>query len=342
MSGLQLLWFILIAVLFIGFFFLEGFDFGVGMSTRFVARNRSERDELVASIGPVWDGNEVWLLTAGGALFASFPEWYATLFSGYYILLFFILVALIIRGVSFEFRGKMKTEKGRHFWDWTLFIGSLAAPFLFGMMFTSMVAGMPIDGDHNMYASFGDYVNLFSIVGGVAVTLVCFLHGLNYIRLKTEGVLRERAVALSRKLYPVLFVGLVVFAVLVWMETDFFEARPISTLVILAVIVLSAIVSTYGAVKDKEMLSFLATGVVLAGVVVLLFNGLFPRVMPSSLDPNFSLMIKNASSTPYTLKTMSIVAVTLLPFVLAYQAWTYYAFRKRIKPGDGGIYSHDG
>lgn len=342
MSGLQLLWFILIAVLFIGFFFLEGFDFGVGMATRFIAKNRDERDELVASIGPVWDGNEVWLLTAGGALFASFPEWYATLFSGYYILLFFILVALIIRGVSFEFRGKMKTQKGRNLWDWTLFIGSFAAPFLFGMMFTSMVAGMPIDGDKNIYAGFGDYINLFSIVGGVAVTLVCFLHGLNYIRLKTDGVLRERAVALSRKLYPVLFAGLVVFAALVWFDTDFFEARPMSTLAILVVIVLAAVVSTYGAVKNKEMLSFLATGVVLAGVVVLLFNGLFPRVMPSSIDPNYSLMIENASSTPYTLKTMSIVAITLLPFVLAYQAWTYYAFRKRIKSGDGGLYSHDG
>ena len=341
MSSLQFLWFLLIAVLFVGFFFLEGFDFGVGMATRFLARNREERDELVATIGPVWVGNEVWLLTAGGAMFASFPDWYATLFSGYYLVLFFILVGLIIRGVSFEFRGKMRTQKGRNIWDWTLFTGSLMVPFLFGLMFTSMIAGMPIDENQNIYGHFGDYVNLFSIVGGVAVALICFIHGLNYIRLKTDGALRERAVKLSQKLYPVLFAGLVVFALLVWLKTDFVSLRPLSTLTVLAVIVVAAILSTYGAFKDKELLSFLSTGIVLAGVVVLIFNGLFPRVMPSSISPDYTLTISNASSSPYTLKLMSIISLTILPFVLAYQAWSYYTFRKRIKEGEGSLYSHD-
>ncbi len=342
MSTLQLLWFVLIAVLFIGFFFLEGFDFGVGMSTRFLAKNRKERNQLVETIGPVWDGNEVWLLTAGGAMFASFPEWYATLFSGYYTILFLILVGLILRGVSFEFRGKMQTEKGRNIWDWTLFIGSFMAPFLFGIMFTSMVAGMPIDSQKNIFASFGDYINLFSLVGGVAVTLICFLHGLNYIRLKTEGELRQRAQKLAKMLYPVLFIGLVVFAVLIYFQTDFIQARPVSSLSILAFIVLSAVASAYGVWQDKELLSFLTTGFVLAGVVILLFNGLFPRVMISSTTAANSILISEASSTPYTLSLMSKISLTILPFVLAYQAWSYYVFSKRIKPTDGGAYSHDG
>lgn len=331
MSTLQLTWFVLIAVLFIGFFFLEGFDYGVGMATRLLARNRSEREQVISSIGPVWDGNEVWLLTAGGAMFASFPEWYASLFSGYYLLLFFILFGLIIRGVSFEFRAHMKTDKGRNIWEWTLFLGSLIPPFLFGMLFTSLVAGMPIKADKNIYASFGDYVNLFSIVGGVAVTLICFLHGLNYLRLKTDGDIRVRAQKLAQKLYPVLFVGLVVFAALLWMQTDFISKRPMSTLGILVFIVLCAVISAFGTWKNKELLAFLATGLVLAGVVVLLFNGLFPRVMISSISDHNSILIKNATSTPYTLSLMTKISLTILPFVLAYQGWTYYIFSKRIK-----------
>lgn len=333
MSMLQLLWFIVIAVLFIGFFFLEGFDFGVGMATKILAKNRQEREVVMASIGPVWDGNEVWLITAGGALFASFPEWYASLFSGYYILLFLILFGLILRGVSFEFRHHMETDRGRNIWEWALFIGSTLAPFLFGMMFTSMVRGMPIAADKNIYASFGDYVNLFSIVGGVAVTLICFIHGLNYIRLKTDGPIRHRAALYAKRLYPVLFAGLVVFALLVWRETDFFDKRPVSTLIILIAIVLAAVVATYGSLKDKELLSFLATGAVLAGVVILLFNGLFPRVMVGNADAARDLLIVDASSSPYTLKLMTIVTAILLPFVLAYQAWSYYIFGKRLKAG---------
>lgn len=333
MSMLQLLWFIVIAVLFIGFFFLEGFDFGVGMATKILAKNRQEREVVMASIGPVWDGNEVWLITAGGALFASFPEWYASLFSGYYILLFLILFGLILRGVSFEFRHHMETDRGRNIWEWALFIGSTLAPFLFGMMFTSMVRGMPIAADKNIYASFGDYVNLFSIVGGVAVTLICFIHGLNYIRLKTDGPIRHRAALYAKRLYPVLFAGLVVFALLVWRETDFFDKRPVSTLIILIAIVLAAVVATYGSLKDKELLSFLATGAVLAGVVILLFNGLFPRVMIGNADAARDLLIVDASSSPYTLKLMTIVTAILLPFVLAYQAWSYYIFGKRLKAG---------
>ncbi|MGX7420392.1 cytochrome d ubiquinol oxidase subunit II [Carnobacterium gallinarum] len=330
MSGLQLLWFVLIGVLFSGFFFLEGFDFGVGMSTRLLARNREERSQVIGTIGPVWDANEVWLLTAGGAMFASFPNWYAAVFSGYYLILFVILFGLIIRGVSFEFRNKMATEKGRNFWDWTLFVGSLIPPFFFGLLFTSMVSGMPLDAKSNMMATFTDYFTPFSVVGGVAVTLLCFLHGLNYIRLKTLGEIRERAEAYAKKLYLVLFVGLVAFAGLLYVSTDFFDVHLVSTLVILVIIILLSVVATYGAYTGKEMLSFISSGLTLIGVVALLFFGLFPRVMVSSLDSAYDLLIVNASSSPYTLKLMTWISLSILPFVLLYQGWSYYIFRKRI------------
>lgn len=329
-SGLQLLWFILIGVLFSGFFFLEGFDFGVGMSTRLLARNREERSQVLGTIGPVWDANEVWLLTAGGAMFASFPNWYASVFSGYYLILFVILFGLIIRGVSFEFRGKMATEKGRNFWDWTVFVGSLIPPFFFGLLFTSMVSGMPLDEKGNMMATFTDYFTPFSVVGGIAVTLLCFLHGLNYIRLKTLGEIRERAEAYAKKLYIVLFVGLVAFAGLLYVYTDFFDRHLVSTLVILVIIILLSVIATYGVYKGKEMLSFLSSGLTLIAVVALLFFGLFPRVMVSSIDSAYDLLIVNASSSPYTLKLMTWISLSILPFVLLYQGWSYFIFRKRI------------
>ncbi|MDT2807312.1 cytochrome d ubiquinol oxidase subunit II [Vagococcus lutrae] len=336
LEPLQLLWFVIIAVLFVGFFFLEGFDFGVGMSTKLLAKNKQERDLVMATIGPLWDGNEVWLITAGGAMFASFPEWYATLFSGFYIPFLLILVGLIIRGVSFEFRAHAETERGKNIWEWTLFIGSMLIPFMFGMIFTSLIQGMPIQADKNIVASFGDYVNFFSIVGGVAVTLISFIHGLNYIRLKTDGPIRFRAEMYAKRLYPVLFVGLVVFAALVWTKTDFIEYRPTSTLVILALIVLAAVIAAFGTFKGKEMLSFIASGGILAGIVALIFNGLFPRVMIGSADAARDLLIADAASTLGTLKTMTIVTIILLPVVLGYQGWSYHIFRKRLKAGKLG------
>lgn len=192
MSGLQLFWFILIGVLFSGFFFFEGFDFGVGMAVQSLAHTEEEKDQIVQTIGPVWDGNEVWLLTAGGAMFASFPYWYASLFSGYYLILLIILAGLIIRGVSFEFRHRMP-EKQKQIWNWTLSVGSFIVPFFFGLMFVSMIQGIPMDADGNVSAHFSDYVNVFSVVGGIAVSLLSYLHGLNYLALKTLGRVRERA-----------------------------------------------------------------------------------------------------------------------------------------------------
>lgn len=337
MSGLQLLWFILIGVLFSGFFFLEGFDFGVGMSVQTLAKNEQEKDQIVATIGPLWDGNEVWLLTAGGAMFASFPYWYASLFSGYYLILFTILVGLIIRGVSFEFRHRSPVEK-KNTWNWTLSIGSFLVPFFFGVLFISMIQGMPIDAQGDMTAGFTDYFNLFSVVGGVALTLLCYLHGLNYIALKTEGKVRERANAYAQKLYWVLYAGLVVFAVLLYFQTDFFDNHFVLTLSLVVLIVALTVIANLGVLRKNERLAFFSSGLTLVALVGLLFSGLFPRVMISSVSSDFDILIANASSSPYTLKTMSIIALTILPFVLAYTAWSYYVFRKRIASTDSTGY----
>ncbi|VTT41463.1 cytochrome d ubiquinol oxidase subunit II [Streptococcus porcinus] len=329
MSGLQFFWLFLIGLLFSGFFFLEGFDFGVGMAVQTLAHNEDEKDQIVSTIGPVWDGNEVWLLTAGGAMFASFPYWYASLFSGYYLILLTILFGLIIRGVSFEFRHNVPAKQ-KNIWNWTLTIGSALVPFFFGLMFVSLVQGMPIDAKANMTARFGDYFNIFSIVGGVAMLLLTYLHGLNYIALKTEGPVRDRANNVAQLLYWVLYLGLVAFALLLFFQTDFFTKSFVTTLLLLLVIVALSVYAHMSVFKKAEMSAFIASGLTLVSVVVLLFQGLFPRVMISSISSKYDLLIENASSSPYTLKIMSIVAVSLVPFVLAYTAWAYYIFRKRI------------
>jgi cytochrome d ubiquinol oxidase subunit II len=330
MSLTQNFWFLVIGLLFSIFFFLEGFDFGVGMSIKGLAKDESERDMLISSIGPHWDGNEVWLITAGGAMFASYPMWYASLFSGFYLMLFFVLIALIFRGVAFEFRSRMHTEQGRNIWEWAATIGSFCAPFLLGMIFTAMVKGMPMDKAGDITAGFTDYVNLFSIVGGVAVALLCLLHGLNFIRLKTTGNIRSRALAYAKPLYWVLYAGEVVFAVLVYFYTDFFTTKPVSTFIILAAIVVLSVIAHAGTILDHEKLSFFSTGLTLAGVVVLLFNGLYPRVMIAN-NPKFSILATDASSTPYTLHIMTIVTLSILPIVLVYFIWSYWVFRQRLQ-----------
>jgi cytochrome d ubiquinol oxidase subunit II len=329
MSPLQLLWFLLLAVLFIGFFVLEGFDFGVGMATRLLAKNEGERKQLVATIGPHWDGNEVWLITAGGAMFASYPLWYASLFSGFYILFFLVLVGLILRGVSFEFAAHAQSQRGRDIWRWALFIGSLIPPFLLGMIFTAIIQPLTIDGKMDIYASLGEQVNLLTIVGGVAVTLMCFMHGLNFIRLKTTGALRLRAWAYNRILIWVLYAGAVVFALLVYLNTDFFVKRPVSSGIVVGLIVLAIVLEHFAILKDREGLSLIASGSALALVVILIFNGLFPRVLIAK-DAANSLLITQASASNLTLTIMTGVTVVLLPIALAYFIWAYVVFHKRV------------
>ncbi len=329
MSFLQLLWFILIGVLFAGFFFLDGFDYGVGMATVTLSSDEAERDQMVRTIGPVWDGNEVWLITAGGAMFASFPYWYASLFSGYYLILMLVLVGLIIRGVSFEFRAKSPMPRKR-IWDFALGLGSFMAPFFLGIMFISMIQGMPIDANGNFHATFFDYINWFSVVGGVALTLLTYLHGLNYIALKTVGDIRQRANNVAQFLYWVLYIGLVVFALMLIFMTDFMKVHPVATITMLVVMVALTIIAHAATFRGKELTAFITSGLTLVALVALLFIGLFPRVLISSISPRYDLLIQNASSTQYTLTVMTIATCCLLPFVLAYTIWAYWIFRNRI------------
>lgn len=330
MSFLQVLWFLLLGVLFSGFFFLDGFDYGVGMAVGTLAHNEGERSQIIRTIGPVWDGNEVWLITAGGAMFASFPYWYATLFSGYYLILLFILVGLILRGVSFEFRAKSPAKK-KPVWDKIMAICSFVVPFLFGAMFISMIKGMPIDAAGNMHAHFLDYFNWFSIVGGIALALLTYLHGLNYITLKTTGPVSQRAQNYAQAFYWVLYVGEVIFALLLLFQTDFIAVHPIATLVCLVLIVGFSVWAHVATFKNKQGYAFTASGLTLISLVTLIFCGLFPRVMISSISAKYDLLIQSASSSHYTLIVMTIATVILVPCVLAYTIWAYWIFRKRIE-----------
>mgnify|MGYP001167324550 CR=1 FL=1 len=330
MLSLNELWFILVAVLFVGFFFLEGFDFGVGMSTKFLARTDGERRTLINAIGPFWDANEVWLITAGGAMFAAFPHWYATLFSGYYAPFVVVLLALIARGVSFEFRGKVDNTRWKKTWDNVIFVGSLLPPFLFGVVFAGLLYGLPIDRQMEMQAGLFDMVNVYTVTGGVAVTLLCLVHGLLFTTLRTVKDLQERARNMAKRLLVPLALLLLVFGAMTIYMTDVFHVRG----EILSVIAVCGVVAFVlaGAFISKKMdgWAFGMTGAVIVFAIAAVFIGLFPRVMISAIDSAFNLTVYNAASGPYSLKVMTIVAATLLPFVLGYQIWSYYVFRQGV------------
>lgn len=324
------LWFVLIGVLFVGFIFLEGFDFGVGMSTQFLAKNEDERRTLIKSIGPVWDANEVWLITAAGAMFAAFPHWYASIFSGYYIVFVLLLLALILRGVSFEFREKGDTKRWRYNCDWALFTGSIVPPFIFGVLFTSLIKGMPIGEGMHVNAGFTDYFNLFTILGGLAFVLLSYLHGLFFIGLKTVGDLRDRAFKQAKTIYLVTGLVLVGFIVMLKVDTTVFDERAAIFIPLYGAIVLIYAVLFFFMNKKREGWSFIMTGLILILVMSSFFVALFPNVMISSIDPVYNLSIAEAASGNYSLSVMTYVALTLVPVVLAYTIWTYYVFRERV------------
>ncbi|WP_258535544.1 cytochrome d ubiquinol oxidase subunit II [Bacillus sp. 03113] len=328
--ALNEVWFLLVAVLFIGFFFLEGFDFGVGISTGLIAKTEGERRVLINSIGPFWDANEVWLLTAGGAMFAAFPNWYATLFSGFYTPLVVVLLALIGRGVSFEFRGKVQDPTWKKTWDVVIFLGSLLPPLLFGVVFACLVKGLPIDKNMEMNAGFFDIVNGYTLLGGITVVMLCLVHGLTFTTLRTIGELQERARKTAHKLLLPLGLLLALFAILTYFMTDLFEARGVILSIIAVLGIAAFLLIGYFISKKKDGWAFGMTGAVIVLSFASIFIGMFPRVMISSLGKTFDLTVQNAASGTYSLKVMTIVAVTLLPFVLGYQIWSYFVFHKRV------------
>ena len=333
--GLQQFWFVVVAVLFLGFFVLEGFDFGVGMLMEWLGRRsaataagsvESHRRAVLNTIGPVWDGNEVWLITAGGAMFAAFPNWYATVFSGLYLPLLAILLSMIARVVAIEWRGKINDPKWRTWCDIGIAVGSWVPAILWGMAFAILVEGLPVGSDKNVVGlSITDVLNPYTLLGGLATCALFLFHGAVFLALKTGGAVRTDAVRLATVLS--IPATLLIAAFGLW--TQLAHGKP-WTWVVLVVAVLAQLAAGAAAARAREGWAFLSTTVVVAAVVILLFGSLYPDLVPSTIDPAYSITIYNGSSSPYTLKVMTWAAVIFTPLVLLYQAWTYWIFRKRI------------
>ncbi len=332
---LTTVWFCLIAMLWIGYFVLEGFDFGVGILTFGLARGETERRLLINTIGPVWDGNEVWLLTAGGATFAAFPDWYATLFSGFYLPLLIILLALIVRGLAFEYRAKRDDVRWRAWWDAAILVGSAVPAVLWGVAFANIVAGVKIDASGYYVGSFLDLLNPFALLGGLTTLLLFTTHGAFFIGLKTLGDIRLRARRLAIQVGVAAAISAVVF--LLWAQA---KAGGTASLVVFAAAAVALVAALVAGLAGREGLAFAGTFVAIGLAVAGLFVALFPDVMPSSLGAQYSLTTTNASATAYTLTVMTWVAILFAPLVVLYQSWSYWVFRKRIGvqhiPATGG------
>ena len=322
---LTTVWFGLITILWVGYLVLEGFDFGVGILLPVLGRTERERRVVINTIGPVWDGNEVWVLVAGGATFAAFPEWYATLFSGFYLALFLILVALIVRGVAFEFRSKRPEPSWRRRWDRAIFFGSLVPAILWGTALANIVGGVPIDANHEFTGSLLTLLNPYGLLGGLTTLALFVTHGAAFLALKTTGDIRVRANRLAGRVG--LAAAVLAVAFLAWTQQKTGDPASATLSVLAAVALVGALLANR---RGREGWAFAGTAVTIALAVVALFVALFPDVMPSTTDAAYSLTTTNASSTSYTLSIMTVVAVIFTPLVLLYQGWTYWVFRRRI------------
>lgn len=326
---LNYLWFGIVGFLFIGYFILDGFDFGVGMSLPFVTRNDHERRVVINTIGPIWDLNETWVIVGGASLFAAFPLWYATLFSGFYLALLLILASLILRGVSFEYRHKGHGAKWTGLFDTFIMIGSVVPALLWGVAFANIIQGVPIDADGNFTGNLLTLLNPYGLLGGGVTLALFFMHGLIYLALKTTGEIRERARSLAT------IVGLVAVPVgggwLLWTVLQHVTIAHVGFIIAFAGLTALALVAAIIMVRlGRDGSAFIAMALTIAFAVLTILSALFPNVMPSSTDPSYSLTIENASSSPYTLTVMTWVAAFAMPLVLAYQGWTFWVFRKRV------------
>jgi cytochrome d ubiquinol oxidase subunit II len=337
------LWFIAIAVLWAGYFVLEGFDFGVGILLPFLGRDDTGKRVMINAIGPVWDGNEVWLLTAGGATFAAFPSWYAAMFSAFYLPLLLILVALIIRGVAFEYRGKRDGARWRRGWDAAIFTGSLVPALLWGVAFGNIARGLPIDAAEHFTGNFFTFLNPYSLLGGITTLALFTSHGALFLALKTTGDLRRRANAAARAVSAAAIVAGAGF--LAWTEASYRapavagQGTPWEGTASVALAALAAVALIVAALANRagrEGRAFAANALATMAATAALFTALYPRVLPSSSNPAWSLTAANAASTAQTLMIITVVAIIFLPLVLAYQTWTYWVFRKRIGAPEPG------
>ena len=328
---LNIVWFILITVLFTGFFILEGFDYGVGMMM--IGRPVHERSQFVRAIGPVWDGNEVWMITAGGATFAAFPHVYATMFSSFYLALFLMLLALILRGVAFELRGKLKYSDWISFWDFGIMFGSFIPAFLWGVAVVNLLRGLPINFEMHFVGHFFDLLNPCAIIGGIFFVLLFAFHGANFLAIKIADIpliqdLQRKSLRLG--LFTLLFY--VLFAAFAAFETDILA--KLSTVIFLGISIAALIASCAETYSGNGFKAFLSSTLAIAFLTIGFFNALFPRIIVSSISPDFSLNIYNSASTPHTLTLMTFAAAIFVPIVLIYQAWSYKIFKERVSPAD--------
>jgi len=322
---LPTLWFLLLAFFFVGYFVLDGFDFGVGMSLPFLGRDDTDRRVLINTIGPVWDLNETWVIVAGAFMFAAFPEWYATLFSGFYLLLLLILLALIARGVSFEYRHQRPEAAWKRRFDLMITVGSAVPAFVWGLVFANVVRGVPLDEGFNYTGGLTDLLNPYALLGGLTTLLLFFTHGVVFVSLKTEGEIRERARRLAVRAGLVTIVVAASFLVITTLMHG-----TVASAVLSAAAAVTLIASFAANLRGREGRAFALMAVTIAFAVASLFAALFPAVMPASNDPANSLTIANAASSDYTLTVMSWVALVFVPLILGYQGFTYWIFRKRI------------
>ncbi|MGV3712352.1 cytochrome d ubiquinol oxidase subunit II [Pseudolysinimonas sp.] len=325
MDVLPTVWFVAVALLWTGFLLLEGFDFGVGMHLLVRARGEQEKRLMLNTIGPVWDGNEVWLITAGAAMFAAFPLWYASLFSTLYVPLVFVLLGLIFRAVAIEYRGKGKSDRWRRWWDVALGGGSFVASFGIGAALALTTTGLPIDANGDRVGGPFVWLTPAAILGGLAAVGFCLVHAATFLALKTEGPVRERAGRDVVRMAPVALLPMVGWALLVQFQTG---SAVSWSLVVLAA--LAAVLGWFAARRRLEGRAFLGFAGFLVAGSASIFTAAYPAVLPSTLDPAFTLTVSNASSSDYTLGVMTVVAAIGLPVVLAYQAWSYWVFRKRL------------
>ncbi|MBU6514796.1 MAG: cytochrome d ubiquinol oxidase subunit II [Acidobacteriota bacterium] len=332
-SGLEQLWFGLITVLWLGYFFLEGFDFGVGILMPFVSKDDLDRRVAINTIGPVWDGNEVWLLTAGGATFAAFPLWYATVFSGFYLALFVLLAALIFRGMAFELRHR-GSAAAAVWWDRAIFWGSALPALLWGVAFADFVHGVPLGANATWTGTFFDLVKPYALLGGLATLSLFTLHGATYLGLKSGGEVRDRAQRIAQWWAPLTFV--VVTAFLGWTYLTAHSRHEVGLvpplLPIVGVAVLGAV--SWMVRERLEGWAFIGTAIAILAFFTTLMLNLYPDVLVSSISPSDTLTIAGTASHRYTLEVMSWVALIFTPLVLLYQSWTYWVFKKRVtRPG---------
>lgn len=328
---LAYLWFWIVGFLFVGYFVLDGFDFGVGMSLPFLGKDDIGRRQIINTIGPVWDLNETWVIVAGACLFAAFPEWYATLFSGFYLALLLILLALILRGVSFEYRHQRDSLRWKKGFDTMIVVGSAVPALLWGVAVANIVQGVPLDAAHEFTGSLLTLLNPYGLLGGLTTLLLFFTHGVYFVALKTDGQVAADARRLASRAGLVTIV--VAAAFLVWtVAMAFTEGRELAivTAVLSAIAAVLLIASWISNARGREGWAFGFGAATIVTAVLAVWFALFPYVMPSSTDLANSLTIENASSTDYTLTIMSWAALIFLPLVLLYQGWTYWVFRKRV------------